>query len=130
MSCTYNGEGIIKSLLNGDVSKIGYGFLSYLFSLQQKKGLEIFEQKNERYEASFFKQCAEDGDLSSVPIRLTDKLNRFKSLVKNPDLDPLDESIKDTLMDLANYATMALVYLEAVECNKATQKVVNDNASE
>lgn len=124
MSCVYNGEGL-RNNFNRDsgLTKVEYGFLSYLFKNEQKKGAELFNQKNERYEASFFKQCEEDGDLSSVSIRLTDKLNRFKSLVKNTDLDPLDESIRDTLMDLANYATMALVYLEVVERDNQSKEV-------
>ena len=105
-NCNFNKEsGLTKS---------DYKFLSYLFKIQQDKGLNLFEQKNERYEASFFKQCEEDGNLSSVVVRLTDKINRFKSLIKNPDIDPLDESVEDTLIDLANYATMALVYLDVV----------------
>ena len=124
MPCVYNGEGLRNNFnKEGGLTKIEYGFLSYLFKNVQEKGRKLFEQKNERYEASFFKQCEDDGDLSSVPIRLTDKLNRFKSLVKSPDLDPLDESIKDTLMDLANYATMALVYLEVVERDNQSKKV-------
>ena len=109
-------------IFNSGLSESGYKFLLDLFKQVHNKGLELFKQKNERYEASFFKQCEEDGDLSSVSIRLTDKLNRFKSMVKNPDLDPLDESIKDTLMDLANYATMALVYLEVVEHDMSTSQ--------
>lgn len=92
--------------------------ISYYFHMVSEKSAKLFTVKNERYDASFFRQCAEDGDLSSVPTRLTDKLNRFKSLVKNPDLDNTDESIKDTLVDLANYATMALVFLEIMENDK------------
>ena len=92
-----------------------YDFLTSLFEKEQKICKELFIQKNQRYEASFFKQCEEDGDITSVPIRLSDKLNRFKSMVKNPDLDPLDESIKDTLRDLANYSLMTLVYLDIKE---------------
>lgn len=85
--------------------------LNILFEREQKKESELFKEKNRRYDAAFFKQCEEDRDLSSVAIRLNDKLSRFKTMVKNPDLDGIDESIKDTLADLSNYATMALVYL-------------------
>lgn len=92
--------------------------MSHYFHMISEKSARLFVEKNERYDASFFRQCVEDGDLSSVPTRLTDKLNRFKSLVKNPDLDNTDESVKDTLVDLANYATMALVFLELMEIDK------------
>lgn len=91
--------------------KEDYDKLLSLFEQIQKEGSTLFSLKNERYEASFFRQCAEDKGLSSLAIRLSDKLNRFKSLVKNPNLDPLDESLQDTLTDLANYAIMGLVFL-------------------
>ena len=108
---------------NRELTASDYEFINHIFSGEQKKCRDLFVQKNVRYEASFFKQCEEDGDISSLAVRLSDKLNRFKSLVKNPDLDPLDESIKDTLMDLANYVTMALVYLEVVERDNQSKKV-------
>lgn len=115
MGNCYNGEGLD---FKKDLTEVAYVFLSYLFAEENKKMRKLFEQKNERYEASFFKQCAEDGDLSSAVIRLKDKVNRLSALVKNPEIDCLDESIKDTLTDLANYATMCLVFLEVQERNK------------
>lgn len=42
-------------------------------------------------------------------IRLEDKLNRLKALTRNGNQQVNDESIDDTLMDLANYAIMTLV---------------------
>ena len=42
-------------------------------------------------------------------IRLSDKLNRFKKLSKNGDAKVADESIRDTLIDLANYALMTIL---------------------
>jgi hypothetical protein len=42
-------------------------------------------------------------------IRLEDKLNRLKSLTRSGDQQVNDESIDDTLMDLANYAIMTIV---------------------
>lgn len=71
---------------------------------------ELFKKKNERYGNSFSEQFEEFGMLSLI-IRLTDKLNRLKTLY-NSDLDHLDESIADTLADLANYAIMGLVELQ------------------
>ena len=40
-------------------------------------------------------------------IRLMDKLERLKALYNSPAL--VDESIEDTLLDLANYAIMEVV---------------------
>ena len=42
-------------------------------------------------------------------IRLEDKLSRLKTLIKSEN--KVDESIEDTLMDLANYAIMTLIEL-------------------
>lgn len=106
----------IKHSVNFDseLNEEDYEYLNFLFAKNQLKGKELFKQKNERYEGSFFKQCNEDKDLTSAVVRLKDKVNRFSMLVKNPDIDTLDESIVDTLTDLANYSTMCLVYLDTL----------------
>ena len=125
MGNVYNGEHTREAFKNFDkeLTLAELSFLKYLFKEEQNKGVKLFEQKNKRYDAAFFKQCEEDGDLSSLTMRLGDKLSRLKSMVKNPDIDPLDESVKDTLVDIANYATMALVYLEVVERDEKAKKV-------
>ena len=85
--------------------------LNNLFREMQDDCFELFQEKNKRYDSSFFKQCEEDGDISSVPVRLSDKVNRIKTLVKGTADATTDESIEDTLKDLANYSIMALTYL-------------------
>lgn len=78
----------------------------------------LFEIKNKNYGNSFSKQFEEYG-LTSVCIRLEDKLNRLKSLNKQlqdsqngiTDVNIDDESIKDTLIDLANYSVLAIMEL-------------------
>lgn len=71
---------------------------------------EIYAQKNHDYGDSFGKGYAEYGMVMAV-IRLEDKLNRLKSLIKAEALVK-DESINDTLMDLANYAIMTVIERE------------------
>lgn len=71
---------------------------------------DVYEAKNHDYGDSFGEGFAEFGLVSSV-IRLGDKYRRLKSLVKE-DAKVKDESIRDTLLDLANYAVMTLVELE------------------
>lgn len=66
--------------------------------------------KNQDYGDSFGKQFEEYGELSAA-IRLEDKLQRFKQLMKNP-AQVKDESKIDTLLDLANYAIMTVIELE------------------
>ena len=67
----------------------------------------LYERKNHDYGDSFEKGYGEYGMTMPV-IRLEDKLNRLKSLLKS-DARVQDESIEDTLMDLANYAIMTLI---------------------
>lgn len=72
----------------------------------------LYKNKNSDYGNSFTELYKEFG-LISVVIRLTDKLNRLKQLSGGKEQKVNNESIKDTLMDLANYAIMAVM-----ECNK------------
>lgn len=71
---------------------------------------EIYARKNHDYGDSFGKGYAEYGMVMAV-IRLEDKLNRLRSLIKAESLVK-DESINDALMDLANYAIMTVIERE------------------
>lgn len=73
----------------------------------QNKALTLFERKNADYGDSF----AEYGAVG-VLIRMNDKLKRYVSVSKNGVSLVNDESLKDTLIDLHNYAAMALLLLE------------------
>lgn len=80
---------------------------------------EVYQQKNSDYNDAFAKSFAEYG-MAMPCIRLEDKLNRLKALtVHNRCQKVADESIEDTLMDLANYAIMTLIEIknnkEAIE---------------
>lgn len=70
---------------------------------------EVYELKNRNYGDSFTELMDEYGNIS-LAIRLGDKYNRFKSLISLGSEGTNDESIEDTLMDLANYAVMGIVY--------------------
>jgi hypothetical protein len=71
----------------------------------------LYDRKNKDYGDSFSKSYTEYG-MSMPCIRLEDKLNRLKSLTKNNTQEVNDESIEDTLMDLANYAIMTLIEIQ------------------
>lgn len=43
--------------------------------------------------------------------RMMDKMSRIKSFIKSGDLQVKDESVADTLMDLANYSILLAAYL-------------------
>lgn len=74
---------------------------------------KIYEQKNHDYGDSFHDTFVEEG-LAMARIRLSDKLNRFKKLSRLTVEDGQlvkNESIEDTLLDLANYAIMTVMEL-------------------
>ncbi len=72
----------------------------------------LYERKNHDYGDSFHETFVEEG-MAMARIRLSDKLNRFKKLSR-PDTRQMvnDESVKDTLLDLANYALMTILEME------------------
>jgi DNA-directed RNA polymerase delta subunit len=69
---------------------------------------DIYKKKNKDYGNSFTDLYQKFGLTSSV-IRLSDKLNRLENLCKTETIEVKDESINDTLMDLANYAILTLI---------------------
>ena len=74
---------------------------------------ELYEIKNHDYGDSFGKGFREYGLIMPV-IRLEDKLNRLKQLVNKEGLVK-DESVDDTLIDLANYAIMTILEMREGE---------------
>lgn len=79
-----------------------------------KKLNEIYEQKNRAYGNSFSDTYRELGIISAV-TRISDKFGRLKNLAKNADIPVGDESISDTLLDMANYCIMTYMELNKVE---------------
>lgn len=78
---------------------------------------QIYEAKNRDYGDSFHLSFIEEG-VTMARIRLSDKLNRFKTLTRDPDTQSVkDESIQDTLLDLANYALMTVLELVGSDRN-------------
>lgn len=72
----------------------------------------LYERKNHDYDDSFHETWEEEG-IDMARIRLSDKLSRFKQLTRDgADQRVKDESIRDTLMDLANYAIMTVMELD------------------
>ena len=73
----------------------------------------LYAMKNHDYGDSFHQTFTEEG-MAMPRIRLGDKLARFKSLTKSGVQEVKDESIRDTLIDLANYAIMTVLEMEVV----------------
>ena len=68
----------------------------------------LYDAKNRDYGDSFGQSFQKWG-LPMSCIRLGDKLNRLESFAQKKDMQVDDESVEDTLMDMANYAIMTLV---------------------
>ena len=79
---------------------------------------KIYDAKNRDYGDSFSKSFEEEG-MAMVRIRLGDKLNRFKNLTRGAEQQVKDESVRDTLLDLANYAIMTIMELDK---NRSTEE--------
>jgi hypothetical protein len=72
----------------------------------QKEALELFRRKNADYGDAF----ANYGS-TGVIMRMGDKIQRFISIT-NSGVNLVDtESLRDTLIDLHNYAAMAIMLL-------------------
>ena len=75
----------------------------------------IYAKKNSDYDDAFAKSFNEYG-MTMPCIRLEDKLNRLKALtVHNRAQQVSDESVTDTLIDLANYAIMTIIELSNIK---------------
>ena len=82
----------------------------------QNEALNLFRKKNTDYGDSF----ATYGTIG-VLVRLGDKIQRLQSVTSNGINLVEDEKIRDTLMDLHNYAGMAIMLLD----NSSTIENVN-----
>lgn len=72
--------------------------------------IETYVRKNHDYGNSFDKSLDKFGLVASV-VRIGDKMNRIESLVQKEAMVQ-DESIRDTLLDMANYAIMTVMWMD------------------
>ena len=81
----------------------------------QTTALELFKKKNTDYGDAF----ATFGVIG-VLMRIEDKIKRSLSITNNGITLVDDEKIRDTLIDLHNYAAMAIMLLDEKEGNIPT----------
>lgn len=86
---------------------------------------ELYRTKNQDYGDSFSKLRTKYGNVA-ILIRLNDKLSRAEQLMLNGNQQVKDESIDDTLRDLANYALMELVEREYDRCQSTEEDKLSD----
>lgn len=100
---TFNEEEINEEL-NSEVTDFDMDLHHVLSDLES-----TLKSKNKDYGDSF-KQSYDEFGMTAVNIRLTDKFNRFKQLAKGAD-PQVDESLKDTIKDIAGYMVLTLIEL-------------------
>lgn len=96
-----------------------------MFNEITQKMATVYAAKNHDYGNAFSKSFDEFGVISAA-VRMNDKMERIKSMAKmSPDeIQVKDESMQDTLLDLANYAVMTLVEMRTQAekaCSSQTQ---------
>lgn len=83
---------------------------------------ETYKNKNKDYGDSFAQSLDKHGLIAAI-VRMDDKMNRVINLNKADDQLVNDESVRDTLMDLANYVIMSVMWLDSKsgeECDGGT----------
>ena len=78
----------------------------------QSDALELFIKKNADYGDAFAKY-----GVIGVLMRIEDKIQRSLSITKNGVNLVNDEGLRDTLLDLHNYAAMGLMLLDETKKN-------------
>lgn len=79
---------------------------------------QLYASKNSDYGDSFGETYHKLGIISAL-TRISDKYNRLISLATKPEEERKvkDESIQDTLLDMANYCIMTIIEMEAEKEN-------------
>ena len=72
---------------------------------------ETYKKKNADYGNSFGNSLDKHGLIAGI-VRMDDKMSRLISLNSKNEQLVMDESMRDTLMDLANYAIMSVMWLD------------------
>jgi len=80
------------------------------FRTVQQEGLDLFTRKNRDYGDAFA-----DYGVVGVLVRMGDKIRRLQNISNTGVTLVQDESFRDTLIDLHNYAAMAVLLLDSNE---------------
>ena len=89
-----------------------------------EKMLSTYEKKNHDYGDSF-SQTVDKFGLIASGVRMHDKLERFINITQKGVFKTNDESLRDTLLDLANYAIMTVMYIDDEVKEVSQQKTIN-----
>ena len=118
----HNYSSITYSVLSNNSYKPLEDNIIDNIKLVQEEGLELFKKKNKDYGDAF----ANYG-IIGILVRIGDKLARLESLHKNKTTAVISESILDTIIDLYNYSTMAIMLLDDLD-RDLDNKIVDDES--
>ena len=90
--------------IEGDIQSNPKNDVEHFKSITNKM-VELFAKKNKDYGGSFTRSLENYGNIAGL-VRISDKFNRLENLLLNGGQEVSDESVKDTLIDLANYSIM------------------------
>jgi len=85
----------------------------------QHEAKELFSKKNQDY-GDAFANCGPIG----VLVRIGDKIQRLQSISVSGITLVQDEKLRDSLMDLHNYAAMAIMLLDNPEAPKTPKEAI------
>lgn len=91
----------------------------------QQEALELFTKKNTDY-GDGFKNYGTIG----VLVRMGDKINRLQSITNTSINLVKTESLRDTLIDLHNYAALAIICLDEQPTSEINSKKKKISASD
>jgi hypothetical protein len=94
------------------------------YTAVQKEAFELFTKKNQDYGDSF----ATYGPVGVI-VRMGDKISRLSSITKSGITLVNNESIRDTLIDLHNYAAMGIMLLDEKAVNPRIKELKRKNTS-
>lgn len=95
-----------------DFSKDSFAFYFELHELLVKKQVDY---------GPFNIWNAPGGAVNGLMVRMSDKLERLKNLIYN-DIEPNNEALEDSFIDIANYAIIALMVERGIWEKYATQQ--------
>lgn len=98
--------------MNGNIAvvpNVKNEYVDYFTSILKEMDV-IHTKKNADYGNNFHKRYKKYGFLTAL-LRLTDKMERLENIYEKGEIQVKDESVEDTLIDLANYAVMTVVEL-------------------
>lgn len=82
------------------------------FEKEQNKCLELVKSKNIDYSNKHFLYNFDDFGYKGIIVRIGDKFSRLRTFYGKEKAEVKDESVIDTLRDIANYAILCILKYE------------------